>query len=592
MSARPVTLAVLNAMAMVLMLAQPWMSAPAHALTVEQDRVVRQADRVRERLATINANDLDDDALERFGSLVSAARGMTFNSVGKQCDGFANDQTSISVIMGPYGSAKTTGGGFRKVLNSALWQPVGPDGAKRVKWAFFRDTYGHLETNIMADWFMWFPRTEKNFSLRNNRHQLRLDIPLKNGAVQVLLLDILFRACEGKSAEELAKGLSLTGAWLNEMDTLHKDLFTYIFPRCGRYRTPGTPLGGWSGLIGDMNAPAEDNWVYDFAVNKNIGLTADELAGYQKQFGPNFGLKFWRQPGGLDPNAENLANLPDGYYERLQIGMAGQDVRRFVHNDFGAVSSGSPVYSQWRDERHCLDSIAPDKALAIHFGIDGGNTPAVVMLQKTLTGQIRQIDECVIYKPGKKDQLERTGPYEFGVYVGEYWNEHYGTFKLGETHWADPAAWEGGAHRHVEDKVWIEKFREGFNATVGQKIRIKPAPVKGNLITPRLEAVRSVLRDDPTGQPRYVVSAKCKVTREGFNRGYVNVRVEYSTGGGRWKDEPLKNEFSHVHDGLQYGILGLTKFEGWQDQIDSSARRATKVKVRHGSGFFSGMGVG
>jgi hypothetical protein len=130
----------------------------------------------------------------------------------------------------------------------------------------------------------------------------------------------------------------------------------------------------------------------------------------------------------------------------------------------------------------------------------------------------------------------------------------------------------------------------GFNETaIGAHLKMKPAPIKRNLIGPRLEAVRDVLKGANDNQPAYVISSRCKVLREGFNRGYVTVRVAYSTGGGRWKDEPLKNDFSHVHDANQYLVLGLSKFDGWEDAVDRGARAKARphARVNYGGGYFA-----
>lgn len=566
------------------------------ALTVEQARMVQDAERVRQRLTEIELDQLEPEALGRYGDLIAAAKGMTMKPVGPVAHAFRTDKAAVSTIMGPYGSAKTTTG-MQKVLNSVMWQPPGPDGVRRARWCIVRDTYGHLEANIMADWFMWFPKTEKNYNLRQNTHKLWIDIPVAGGQVMKLYLEVLFRAVESQSAEELFKGLALTGLWLNEMDTLHYDVFKYGFPRLGRYRPPGTPIGGWSGLIGDMNAPAEDNWTYDFNVNKNIGLTEDQMREYRKVFGDNFRVNFHVQPGGLDAGAENLANLPPGYYDRIQIGMSEQEKRRFIHNKFGAVRDGNPVYTQYSDERHCVRDLKVDPRVPVSLALDGGNTPSCLFGQKMPNGQIRIVDEVVVYKPGKKAVLEKLGAKEFGQQCGEYWNDNFAGCRLSDLNWADPSAWYGDSAKNEEDRAWIIRFVEGFNETaIGAKLKIKPAPVKANRIGPRLEAVRDVLKGSIDSVPKFVISDRCKVLREGFNRGYVTTRVEFSTGGGRWKDEPLKNDFSHVHDTNQYLVLGFTKFDGWEDadardRQRRGAAQGRRPKVDYGRGYFRPRGA-
>lgn len=594
MSSGKITATVLNSLAALLVLAAPYRGTPEENLSVEQARQVQDAERALVRLKEIDLDQLDIDAQARYGDLMSAAKGLTMKEVGPVADAFRKDKSAISTIMGPYGSAKTTTC-FQKILNSILWQPTCSDGVKRARWLVVRDTYGHLETNVMADWFMWFPKTKENYNLRQNTHKLRFDIPVGNDKVVKLELEMLFRAIDDKSAEELAKGLSLTGVWFNEMDTLDFDAFKFLFPRCGRYKPPGMKRGGWSGAIGDMNAPDNDNWSYDFNVNKNIGLTKEEMSNFRQQFGENFKVSFHIQPGGLEPNAENKDNLPIGYYERLQIGMTEQEKSRFIHNKFGAVRNGNPVYSGYNDTRHCLEDMKADPRLPIHFGVDGGSTPAVVFKQKGEDGQRRNVDEVVIFQPDESKGLQKMGAKEFGQTVGEYWNENYSGFSLG-IGWGDPSAWFDDGTKNAEDRAWIHKFVSGFNEkALGVKLKMKPAPVKRNLIGTRLECIRDSLAEDINGSAGLVISSRCKVLRQAYNSGYVTIRVQYSTGGGRWKDDPVKNDFSHVADADQYGELGLTKFEGWEDAETGQRRRdrgqrKSWAKKKFGGGYFSPSG--
>jgi hypothetical protein len=92
------------------------------------------------------------------------------------------------------------------------------------------------------------------------------------------------------------------------------------------------------------------------------------------------------------------------------------------------------------------------------------------------------------------------------------------------------------------------------------------------------------------GEPGQLISLDCPILRRGFNNGYVIVRVSLSSGGGRWKDEPEKNDFSHVHDAKQYLDLGLTK-RGFALVADNGERPRKARKVDFGSGYFAHQGA-
>src|SRR5205085_1340097 len=105
------------------------------------------------------------------------------------------------------------------------------------------------------------------------------------------VIEMIFRGMGELKAEAVFKGMQLTLLWLNEADTLARDVLNYGLPRVGRY--PAAKDGGcaWSGIICDFNAPEVDNWTYDLLVNKNLGISAEVLAALQAQYGENFGIR-------------------------------------------------------------------------------------------------------------------------------------------------------------------------------------------------------------------------------------------------------------------------------------------------------------
>jgi len=56
------------------------------------------------------------------------------------------------------------------------------------------------------------------------------------------------------------------------------------------------------------------------------------------------------------------------------------------------------------------------------------------------------------------------------------------------------------------------------------------------------------------GKPAFIVDRRCSMLIKGFEGGYSYRRMEVS--GERYADKPDKNMFSHVHDSLQYLMLG------------------------------------
>ncbi|WP_160173571.1 hypothetical protein [Sphingobium indicum] len=522
-------------------------------------------------------------SISRTAKMAEGDVASLMSPVGPVSDQFVYDQRFITAIMGPYGSAKTTSC-IRKIVNSVFWQEPGPDGVRRVRWCVVRDTYGQLETNVMNSWFTWFPKTKNNWNGNEMCHRLRFEgVSLDGSPPSKVEIEMYFRAMGDRKAEDVLKGLELTGLWLNETDTLDKTVLLFGMPRTGRY--PSAKNGGcqWRGIICDFNAPDVDNWTYQLLVQRDMGLTPEQEAEYRRALGPRFGIGFHRQPGGLskDPVPENIQNLPDGYYETLMLGFGHNEnhVRRFIHNEFGAVWNGQPVYPEFNREIHVADDVRPDPSIPIDAGLDGGRTPAMVFGQKMPNGQRRVLDELVVFNPDpdkKEQQLERLGPTAMAEIARDFVAQAYPHCQMGTVYY-DPAIDFGGDDDGYD---WLKFFRATFKAP-----RFKPGGKAGNRIEPRLESVRKLLAALWGGKPAMSISSRCKSIIRGMAGGYIFERVKLSNGTGRFRDRPIKNDFSHGQDALQSLCLG---WEGEGEVVHDMERRHSmrraSSKVKH-TGF-------
>lgn len=512
--------------------------------------------------------------------------------VGPVHEAFVNDWRFISAIMGPFGSAKTTGC-IRKIFQSALNQKPQHDGWRRVRWCVVRDTYSQLETNVMKSWFAWFEKTKANWNGRMLQHVVRREVVFANGAPPIKVeIEMLFRAMGDQKAEDVLKGLELTGLWLNETDTLDRSVLLFGLPRVGRY--PAVKDGGvsWSGIICDFNAPDVDNWTYDLLVEQNTGLTKEQEAELAEKVGPNWGIGFHRQPGGMskDPLPENIENLETGYYERMMLGFAGDEnkIRRFIHNEFGAVRNGQPVYPEFNDIVHVAKGhLNPDPDLPILAGLDGGRTPAMVFGQLDEdAGQLRILRDLLLYDPVNQSDLKRLGPSAFGEIASEMVAQWWPDCRMGVVFY-DPAIDFGSEDDGID---WLRDFKSKFPAP-----RFSPGGDAGNRIDPRLEAVRRRLTNLPGGRPALLIDPRCRIVRRAFNNGYIFERIEHKQSGtGRFRSVPLKNDFSHPMDALAELCLGIQNRGTILNAMrrDAHDRALSRGKVDYGDGYFSGAAAG
>ncbi len=448
---------------------------------------------------------------------------------------FMASSARVQVLNGPVGSGKTTANLMKGVKLGQLQRPSTRDTmvnahgervpVRKTRGCVVRDTYRQLWKTTLPSWWKRVPREVGKFvGSENAPASHSVQFMCRDGTVADLQVD--FVAIGENAVEDVLRGYEPTWFYLNEMDLLSQDVLAYARTRTGRY--PDMAEGGpsWHGVLADCNAPEFGNWLYQDMFTKG----PDTLAAMD--------TALFVQPGGLDPGAENTANLPEGYYENMIAGAPDWLVQRMVHNKSGYSRAGRPCYPEFVDLKHVAPrKLRPVQGRPLIVGLDAGLNPAAVFAQHMPNGQWRVYRE-LIGEPG-------TGPKRFGRDLGRALKEHFEGIKtiIG---YADPSA-AYGADKKDGEQDWIEIVaREA-------EIRIRAAPT--NRLIPRLEAVRLPLTRLIDGEPGFLLDPEhCVVVREGFASGYrfrkMNVQEE------RYTDEPDKNAYSHPHDALQYALSG------------------------------------
>jgi hypothetical protein len=405
-----------------------------------------------------------------------------------------------------------------------------------------RNTYRELEDTTIRTWGDWFAGSGYG-SLRRDGMTWPLKFGLPDGTR--VDADVLFRALDTPDDVKKVLSLEITGAWVNEAREVPKAIVDGLFSRCGRY--PAVRNGGcsWYGLIMDTNPPDDVHWWYRLAEDAR----------------PE-GWEFFRQPGGVlwrdgqwvdNPGAENLANLPDGYYRHQLAGKNPEWVRVYLAGEYGYISDGRPVFPEYSDATHAAPMVfAPDPRQELIVGIDFGLTPAAAFVQRDRAGRFLVIDELV---------TEDMGAVSFAEHLGRRLRSTYRGYAVSV--YGDPA----GEQRSQVDE------RTPFQILVAAGIPARPAPT--NDFTVRREAVAQALSRLVDGKPGLMVSPQVVTIRRGLAGGYVYKRLSVS-GEERYKDVPDKNRFSHPLDALQYAMCGAG--EGRAVIRGPERRRASRVE--------------
>lgn len=430
-------------------------------------------------------------------------------------------------IMGPFGSGKSTAC-IMEILRRAKSQRKGTDGKRHSRWAIIRNTYPELRTTTIKSWHQWIPpqigRWVENGPPSHHIQEGELD------------LEVMFLALDRPDDISKLLSMELTGAWLNEAREVPKAVVDGLTGRVGRF--PSVLMGGteWSGIIADTNPPDTDHWWYKLA----------------EEVKPE-GWAFFRQPGGLTPEAENVENLPPNYYQRQIAGKDEDWIKVYVNADYGFVRDGKPVYPEFRDSVHVreFDIVG---SWPIYIGIDFGLTPAAVFGQKSPMGQWRWHSELV---------TEDMGAKRFSELLRNAMHERYPGMQFASIT-GDPA----GEGRAQTDET------TPFQILRAAGVQANPAPT--NDFMKRRESVAACLSRLLDGQPGLIIHPNCKILRKGMAGGYNYKRIKVS-GEERYRDVPDKGAYSHVCEAGQYMLVGAGEARTLVKRDRPAFRQATAL---------------
>jgi hypothetical protein len=463
---------------------------------------------------------------------------ITYKPSGVVAKNFLKSEKFVRGIRGPVGSGKSVACCI-EIFRRACQQTPGKDGIRRTKWAVIRNTNPELRTTTIATWLQWFPENEWG----NFRWSPPFTHHIRKGDVD---LEVLFLPLDTPDDVKKLLSLELTGVWINEAREVPKAIVDGATSRVGRFPSLKDGAGPtWNGVIMDTNAPDEEHWwaIMSGAAPIPDHMSADDALTLVKP--DNY--EFFEQPGGMvevrdeknnligyeiNKVAENIKNLPPRYYTNMIQGKAKSWINVYVLNRLGSIEEGKPVYEGFSEKTHVLEDEMEPGPMPVWVGIDFGLTPAAVFLQKMPNGRWFCLAELVCADMGASRFAQ-----VFNRFVADEFPQH-------ELHiYGDPS----GDFRAPTDET------TPFQILHANGVLARPAPTNDPVI--RVEAVNALLSRMVDGQTGFLVNKKkCPSLLTGFLGGYHYRRLRVT--GERYEEKPEKNKFSHVHDALQYAVLG------------------------------------
>lgn len=473
----------------------------------------------------------------------------SFTPPGPVGKAFMDCTANVKFIMGPVGSAKTSCMVIDTV-QTAFRQPRSKvDGVRYSKALFVRETFRQLEGTTIPSWWKWLPKELGRWTGGAgggvSEHHLKFQAP-DNSVVDLV---VMFEALGERNVEDLFRGKEFNILRLNEADTLAPEVLSQGLIRVRQGRYPGSRHVDsehcvWS-VAGDYNAPDIENYLYKLKEEKTP-----------------VGWKFFRQPGGLDPAAENLAhNGGFAAYEGIrdeQILQGRPDLaRRMVDNQYGYTRDGKPVYAEYRDDFHCAGEVlTPVSGLAVRADFDQGLHPACILRQVMPNGQLRVLDE--LYSDAGANGLCSALRQLIGS------TRYAGCRVVGGR--VDPSA---NARDANDAESWVDCVNRLMNWRGDQRLRVADT----NEPDKRQAAVRMrLMKNVDDGRPGLLISPNCRVLRKGFNSEYRYKKIR-AVGSDAYQEAPEKKwPVSDVHDALQYGALD----DGGYEEVVGRAARSQK----------------
>lgn len=468
--------------------------------------------------------------MARTNNTADPKPGIVYNPPGPVGREFIKSDAFAVGILGPIGSGKSVAC-VMKLVRNVQKQVRLKDGWIRRRTAVIRNTYPELRTTTIKTWHQWIPPDTGAY--RDNGPPAHHIIDHTNKVDW----EVIFVALDRPDDVRKLLSLELSDAWINEAREVPKAILDGLTGRVGRY--PRAEDGGCTDpqIVMDTNPPDSDHWWYRLA-EEPTAEDVEQTAELEAQLRAIGGLRadqpllqFFRQPGGDSPAAENMANLPAGYYLKASANKSREWVKVYVKAEYGFVLDGKPVYPDYRDSVHCRE-FTLSKRLPIDVGMDFGLTPAAVFAQQLPNGRWLKHTELV---------TENMGIVRFAELFKGHLAQHYPDFKI-RSITGDPA----GDARGDDERTTYQVLAAG--GVIAQA-------AKTNDPVLRIEAVSACFRRMIDGEPGVLVHPQCRTLRKGYAGGY-NFRRLQMAGEARFRDVPDKNMFSHVCDADQYVMIG------------------------------------
>lgn len=448
---------------------------------------------------------------------------LNYKPQGRTLDTFHRRPEFVRGLIGPLGSAKTFSC-INELLKNIHDQTPDGQNVRRSRWCVARNSFPDLNSATIPDFRSITDRLPFGKFSMGSPPKWEVEYDRKDGTK--VRATVLFRSFDGEQDVKKARGMQLSGVWVDEVGEFNKANLDMLIGRVKRYPAKvEVPKAKFSVLF-SSNAVPRDHWLAELALGQcpyNWWIGIQPPGVIQKG-------NTWVE----NRQAENFNNLPKDYYADQLGGKKESWIRQNLANEFVHHSDGRPVHPDFNEQLH-VEDLQPLYGVPLYIGMDWGRTPAAAILQQQPNGQWYMLEEVVLTNAGA-DKLGRT--------VKRVLNARYSSFTIAEAT-GDPS---GTSMSQTRDETPFDLF------DLESALCAQPAHTNDPEI--RFAVLDSLLTTLIEGQPAIMIDReRCPVTIAGLSGKYQFRRIQV-TGQEKFHDSPDKGPESHVCEALHYGLMG------------------------------------
>ena len=441
-----------------------------------------------------------------------------------------NSDKFAKAVAGPPGAGKTVGCLWDAVMR-VMRQPHDVNGYRKGRLVVIRESYPALSTTTVKTFKDWLPPEWGHIAMKQPiEGHYQWDMPDGTRCD----LEVIFIAIAGENVVDKLRSLEASYIWLTEATEVTREVYEMAVQRVGRYPSPKDGVVcAEPGILLDFNMPGKEHWLYDLCV-----ANPPEDFEFFTQPPAVFCTNFDKADAGeeppqfvMNPHAENLENLPPGYYDKQLANMKQwSKIKSFLLMMWSSFGSGKVVFPEFSRKHHEASvETAPMEDAPIYVGLDtSGLNPGAVFGQFQM-GTLVILDEVIGDDVPFMEFIENgLKPLIRDKYAGRP------LLCI-----CDPA----NPRDAFTGKTPVQILQQ-------HGIRAQCAPT--NAFKPRKESVSYYL----SKRAGLVIDSRCATLLLALDEKYVYKKLRIGgSGGTMYSNQAEKNEYSHVIDALQYLCL-------------------------------------